>query len=229
MRKATRRLSDDLASVTTKYLKERALNCSLEVDMKLTKSANKDLKQQLAALEAKGSVYIQAHEAALGCVDGKIRDGEKQLQAWIKTEIPRLLTGLPISEDDYGEYDVEDALNALGVNFRQHENFPGSRWTEEKGGRPGAFDHFSSPSREQSQQRYFALAQALCTSKATQNKVMLPLALLITHIVLFCVCIVLRTLILFILLCFTCSWKSRYTLYRRKILFCVSVSLNLQV
>ena len=102
MRKGSRQLSEDLTVITSKYLKEKALSSSLEVDLKLTKSANTDMKLQLAELEAKGSVYMQAREAALGCVDGKIRDGDKQLQAWIQQEIPRLLTGLPISEEHWG-------------------------------------------------------------------------------------------------------------------------------
>jgi hypothetical protein len=169
MRKGTRKLSEDLNIITSKYLKEKTANSSLEVDLKYTKTANKEMKLQLAELEAKGSVYIQAREAALGCVDGKIRDGEKQLQQWFKTEIPRLLTGLPISEDDFGEYDVDDALGVLGVDSRQHENFHGSKWTDEGGRGGGSFGRAGSD--EQSKQRHFALAQALCTSKATQNKV----------------------------------------------------------
>ena len=183
MRKGSRQLSEDLTVITSKYLKEKALSSSLEVDLKLTKSANTDMKLQLAELEAKGSMYMQAREAALGCVDGKIRDGDKQLQAWIQQEIPRLLTGLPISEDDYGEYDVDDALGALGVKVPPSDDFPGSRWKEEGGRRGGAFDHFQPASREggegggrgqeRGRQRHFALVQALCTSKATQNKVTL--------------------------------------------------------
>ena len=169
MRKSTRKLSEDLISMTSKYLKEKAINSSLEVDLKYTQTANKEMKLQVAAQEAKGSVFMQAREAALGCVDGKIRDGEKQLQHWFKTEIPRLLTGLPISEDDFGEYDLDDALGALGLDSTQHDNFYGSQWREERGG--GFGQARSDRSEEQSKQRHFALVQALCTSKATQNKV----------------------------------------------------------
>ena len=168
MRKGTRRLSSDLTTITAKFLKERAANSTLEVELKYTNIANKELKSQLAEMEAKGSLYVQAREAALNCVDGKIRDGEKNLQQWIKTEIPRLMTGLPISEDDYCDYDIGDALSALDIDGNEYDNFYGSKWKENRGG--GEFDSPHGHS-SQSQQRHFALAQTLCTSKATQNKV----------------------------------------------------------
>ena len=165
MRKGNVKLSEDLISMTTQFLKEKALNTSLEVDLKYAQTSCKELKIRIAELEARGSVFIQAKDEALNTIDSKIREGEKQLQQWMKAEIPRLMTGLPISEDDFSGYDLNDALDVLGVEPMKHDNFYGSRWTEERNR-----DRLDTHHDGSTHKRY-ALIQALCTSKATQNKV----------------------------------------------------------
>jgi hypothetical protein len=181
--------------MTSKYLKEKSVTSELEVDLQFTRGAMRELKAHVAEVESKGGVYMQAREAALSSVDGKIRDAERQLQQWFKTEIPRLLTGLPINEEDYGgdggsAYDLQDALSALDMDSDQHQqgtggdnNFQGSKWSADVKGR-GAGSGSGTTRRDEpttsfSRQRPYALVQALCTSKATQNKVCTELLIVV--------------------------------------------------
>jgi hypothetical protein len=64
--------------------------------------------------------------------------------------LPRLITGIPINEMDYGFNEVNAAYEALGI-------------TREGGN----YDRPNSDTGD----RTFALSQALCTSKATQAQV----------------------------------------------------------
>jgi hypothetical protein len=72
-------------------------------------------------------------------------------------ELPRLLTGLPITEDNFGMHDVEATLDILGYAGNGHS----SSHNEDTHARH--HDHI------------FALSQALCTLKTTQSLVCLDL------------------------------------------------------
>lgn len=64
------------------------------------------LKSQLALLESKGNAILRARENALNSLDHRFKSSEESLHKWFKTELPRLVTGLPVIEDCVGSVET---------------------------------------------------------------------------------------------------------------------------
>ena len=71
---------------------------SLEGQIKL-------LQQQafVAEQESRGSVALRAKEAAIQSIEERFVITEKNLKKWIQTELPRIVSGLPLTEDATGD------------------------------------------------------------------------------------------------------------------------------
>ena len=63
------------------------------------------LQQQVAVAEqeSRGSIALRAKEAALQSIDERFNFTEKNLQKWIRSELPRIVSGFPLTEDVMGD------------------------------------------------------------------------------------------------------------------------------
>jgi hypothetical protein len=56
---------------------------------------------RIAEQESRGSVYLQAREEAVSAVEDKLKTLEQSFYDWFRVELPRLVAGLPITEDSF--------------------------------------------------------------------------------------------------------------------------------
>ena len=114
----TRADRDSLARITNKYRREKRLKAKTKeregsfLEQKITL-----LQQQiaLAEKEAKGSTSLRAREEASQSMEGRISESERTLKKWMKVEVPRIVTGLPLTEDVATESNVHEMITAAGL------------------------------------------------------------------------------------------------------------------
>ena len=100
----------------------------------------KKLQSQLLEYESRGSYNLQYRDEAISSIDGKINKVEESMYKWFRVELPRLISGLPVTEENLASYNNDDLIG-------------GSGWG------------LSSLGIEKS----YALSQALCSYKAIQT------------------------------------------------------------
>jgi hypothetical protein len=108
---------------------------------------------RVAELESRGSVDIRAREDAMSTFSNKISVAEDDFKSWVRGQLPRLVSGLPVSEDciaDYYDADVYGPAAGAGLTTAG-----------------GAI----SAQLQQSLglDRTYALTQAVCSIKAQQS------------------------------------------------------------
>jgi len=57
------------------------------------------LQARVAELEARGSSTIRGRDEAIAALDSKVKSAEDSMHKWFKVELPRLVSGLPVTED----------------------------------------------------------------------------------------------------------------------------------
>lgn len=116
-------------------------------EMKKSADAKKvfSLQQRIAELESRGSATLRGRDEATAALEGRVKNAEESMHRWFKTELPRLISGLPLTEDTMGNFEVDSG----GGQCLSNESYLGT----------------TSPGLD----RTFALAQALCCSKASST------------------------------------------------------------
>ena len=155
------------------------------------------LQLKTAELESKGSSVLRGRDDAIYGFENRIKESEDNLCNWIKTELPRLLSGLPLPEDSMATFfdnpSVPIPRNYVSSSIRNVLQNTGELHHEVKENNTytgnNTFDHSrSGPStygvQLQSQTSYpvtdrlmgalsvdrtYALAQSLCTCKAAHT------------------------------------------------------------
>lgn len=103
------------------------------------------MQHRIAELECKGSASLRGREEANHSIESRTKICEESMHRWFKTELPRLISGLPLTEDSMG-FDFTSSVADFNVGL-------------------GAKNSLSVSSL--GIDRTFALAQALCCSKAS--------------------------------------------------------------
>jgi hypothetical protein len=125
---------------------------------------------RLAEYEAKGNLSIQARETALAEFEERIRTIEDASKKWFRVELPRLLSGLPVTEE-ISAFGYESSLydsSARRIGSNSYGNGYGNGYGNEssEGRAPNVFEDMTNcmPAMDKT----YALTQALCSAKAIQ-------------------------------------------------------------
>ena len=106
------------------------------------------MQHRIAELESRGSATLRGREEAAFMLESRIKSCEESMHRWFKVELPRLISGLPLTEDTLGvdlSANIEiDFIPGLGINMDARHS-----------------------AAALGLDRTFALAQALCCSKAS--------------------------------------------------------------
>eukprot|EP01038_Epipyxis_sp_PR26KG_P009211 gene9211-12422_t len=129
--------------------KEKSL---LEVKFAMKMKEWQKMRATIAEFESKGSNKLRARDNAIQALEQNLKLAEDRAYNWFKVELPRLLTGLPITEDVIGTYfdenfDPNYGLSSVGSSAHPITN-----------------QMINSMGLD----RTYAIAQALCSSKASQ-------------------------------------------------------------
>jgi chromosome segregation ATPase len=119
---------------------ERRANKLLEGKLSIETFKLSKIQAKLAEYEAKGTNMIRERDNAVAMLESKLKVSEESLQKFIRIELPRLVSGFPISEDAFATYDV--AVDYFNSNTSTGNN---------------KIDHT------------FALVQALSSTKSAQS------------------------------------------------------------
>jgi hypothetical protein len=142
---------------------ERGLGLRSEVERAAEGLSAQLLKARVAELEGRGGPVLRAREEALNEMESRLKGRDESVTAWFVKELPRLLSGLPVPEESLAGY--SDGLS--GAAFAEDKGTYGAA-----GGGLGYSPSLPISSRMagvMGLDRSFALAQALCASKAAQS------------------------------------------------------------
>ena len=70
-----------------------------EIRITLEQRQHREMQVRVAELEARGSATIRGRDEAVAALEGRIRVSEADLRKWFLSELPRLVSGLPLTED----------------------------------------------------------------------------------------------------------------------------------
>lgn len=99
LRKALTEERSRYSQVSSDLRTERKQRLLLNIERVVEASDKRRLQSQLAALEAKGSSFLRGKEDATNSMKDKLRELESDFFNWTKIELPRLVSGLPVTED----------------------------------------------------------------------------------------------------------------------------------
>lgn len=85
---------------------ERRANKLLEGKLSIEAFKVNKIQAKLAEYESKGTNMIRERDNAVAMLESKLKVSEESLQKFIRIELPRLVSGFPISEDTFATYDV---------------------------------------------------------------------------------------------------------------------------
>lgn len=109
------------------------------------------LQHRVAELEARGNAALRGREEASLALESRVKASEESMHRWFKAELPRLISGLPLTEDTMGLSYTLSTANG-DIDF-----VPGLGFNKDAQQSAAALGL----------DRTFALAQALCCSKAS--------------------------------------------------------------
>lgn len=105
---------------------------------------NRKMQVRVAELEARGSAQLRGRDEAISGLEAKLKLAEDAMYSWFKVELPRLVLGMPVTEDSLAGFYSEQLHD---------DHLPiGSQLAASMG-----------------LDKTFALSQALCSAKATQT------------------------------------------------------------
>eukprot|EP01034_Spumella_vulgaris_P027158 gene27158-33841_t len=135
----------------------------LEVKRLLETSQLRKIQAQVAEYESRGSATLRGRDEAIQSLEGKLKLAEDAMFRWFKVELPRLVSGLPVTEDALADYfhEVNSATTPYDFEYKQSGT---DAVYEEKTGSI-AKQMIASLGMDKT----YALSQALCTSKATST------------------------------------------------------------
>jgi len=148
------------ASVVESLRIERRDRMIQEVKRALEAQQIRKLQARVAELESRGSSSLRGRDEAIQSLESKLRHAEESMHSWFRNELPRLISGLPVTEDAITHF-YTDNENIPPINAPYLSN---------------AF-HTSDLNMTISNKlisslgmdRCYALAQALCASQAVQS------------------------------------------------------------
>lgn len=177
LRKTVASLQSQLSNRTDELSTERKNFLLCQIKYSASHQEIRKLQSQLATFETKGNSFIRAREHAVAATEARIRSAEDCLHKWFKTELPRLIAGLPISEEYMGvTADIYSAA-AVNVGLGDSSDFLMSE-KENRGGFASGLNSRRSTEAEMpssklitamGMERTYALSHALCSSKAIQT------------------------------------------------------------
>ncbi len=85
---------------------ERRANKLLEGKLSIETFKVNKIQAKLAEYESKGTNMIRERDNAVAMLESKLKVSEESLQKFIRIELPRLVSGFPISEDAFATYDM---------------------------------------------------------------------------------------------------------------------------
>ena len=157
------------ASVIEALRVERRDRMIQEVRRALEAQQMRRLQVRVAELEAKGSSTLRGRDEAIHSLENKLRRAEEAMHNWFSIELPRLISGLPVTEDamphfytDYGD----TTTNAIPVHF-------GSSSIHASTDLNNISNKLMS---SMGMDRCYALSQALCASQASQSVQMMRIS-----------------------------------------------------
>lgn len=136
----------------TRNLYEEQSKCNaIKVEKDVLSNKCRQLQCRVAELESQvgGAMGVRVREQATAALQSRVQTVEDTLHKWFKAELPRLLSGLPINEDDISMRNMFTDGDVL--MYPLYSSVAAS-----------------SDFMIHSQSRSYAMAQALCSSKAVQ-------------------------------------------------------------
>lgn len=99
LKKALSDLRESHMKTTDRLLGEKRDKKLLELKGGLSNAQIKSLQSRLAEVDSRGTSALKAKEDALASLEARIKDIGDATKKWFKNELPRLISGLPVTED----------------------------------------------------------------------------------------------------------------------------------
>jgi hypothetical protein len=93
-----------LNETTDILLKEKREKKKLELKQSIIVYDKSKLESKIAQLEAQGNSSLKGRQEAITSLDSKLKNTEEGVRKWVRVELPRLISGLPISEELMSDY-----------------------------------------------------------------------------------------------------------------------------
>ena len=115
----------------------------VDAKLVLAQTEAKKLQLKVAELESRGNATLRGRDEAISSLESRLGVSEESLRRWIRVELPRLVSGFPVTEDFMAsdEYGVMDGTGNIAAKLAASLGLD----------------------------KTFALAQALCAAKAAQT------------------------------------------------------------
>ena len=146
------------------------------------------LQLKIAELESRGSFVLRGRDDAINGFENRIKHSEDSLCDWFKTELPRLMSGMPLPEDSMATFfdnpsasayvpknSLRNVLQSTGGGYAEGKDsrtYSGSNMYGGSGTQTQIQNNFPVTDRllgALSLDRTYAMAQSLCTCKAAQT------------------------------------------------------------